>query len=136
MNINKRDRKAIEAENRTFPKKLARQEIPKDQMLPKGLLEVWRSRDYLLQVYAVRPGMVRLSVNRTVHTGYDWRDNIPWEDLQRLKAECGRGHLDAVEVYPREVDVVDVAAMRHLFVFEDKLLDFAWRDAGKDEATE
>lgn len=57
-------------------------------------------------------------------------------DLQRLKRECGRGDLDAVEVYPRDCDVVNVANMRHLFVFESCLLPYVWRrrnpDGGRD----
>lgn len=89
--------------------------------------EVWRSRDYLVQVYQeAAPVHVRLSICRTRLSGDRWADNIPWDDLQRLKAECGFEDWDAVEVYPPAGDVVNVANLRHLWILEDRLA-FAWR---------
>lgn len=95
---------------------------------PPNIREVWRSRDYLVQIFAEKDGATRLSICRTALNadGSRWQDRIPWEDLQRLKSECGRGYLDAVEVYPRDCDVVNVANMRHLWVLEQPL-PFAWR---------
>ena len=83
-------------------------------------LEVWRSRDFLLQVYREGNGYERLSVIRTQLNGSGrWADGIPWEDLQRLKRECGRGDRWAVEVFPADDRVVNVANMRHLFVLQE-----------------
>lgn len=95
---------------------------------PADLLEVWRSREWLLQVYQ-DGGAVRLSVCRAhlSRTGARWADGIGWDDLQRLKRECGRGDVDAVEVYPADRDVVDVANMRHLWLVEPRAIPFAWR---------
>jgi hypothetical protein len=53
-------------------------------------------------------------------------DNIPWDDLQRLKTECGYGMFDAVEIYPNKRYEVNVANMRHLWIMADPL-SFAWR---------
>ena len=91
-------------------------------------LNVWRSRDYLVQVFREpAPCCARLSILRTsIDSAGDWHQDIPWEDLQRLKSECGFGHLDAVEVYPNDKDVVNVANIRHLFVMADRL-EFAWK---------
>jgi hypothetical protein len=90
-------------------------------------MEVWRSRDFLVQVFRERHNLERLSVSRTALSGDKrWVDGITWDELQRLKRECGRGHLDAVEVFPADRDVVNVANMRHLWVF-DQPLDFKWR---------
>jgi hypothetical protein len=105
-------------------------EIPDSEWpgFPPGLLRVWRSRDFLVQLYAEQGGFRRLSVSRTsvdVKT-QRWEQGITWEELQRLKREAGFGNLDAVEVYPRDCDVVNVANMRHLFLM-DELLQFAWR---------
>lgn len=96
--------------------------------LPPGLIEVWRSRDFLVQVYAERPGMVRASINRTTLSGPKgrWIDGISWDELQRIKREIGRGEQDAVEIYPADKDVVNVANMRHIFIM-DAPLDYAWR---------
>lgn len=106
--------------------------IPEDRWpdtRPKGLLEVWRSSKYLVQVYATEfPQTIRLTVCRT-QIDFDqgrWTDKIPWDDLQRLKRECGRGHLDALEVYPADKDIVNVSNMRHLWVMPHPV-PFAWR---------
>lgn len=107
--------------------------LPREQWpewVPPGLLIVYASREYLVQVFneAANGVLVRLSINRTSITpSGEWQQDIPWEDLQRLKREAGYGDLDAVEVFPRDRDVVNVANMRHLWVLADPLA-FAWRD--------
>lgn len=82
-------------------------------------IEVWASRAHLVQVYDGAPA--RLTVCRT-----DGRGGISWGDLQRLKRECGRGDRWAVEVYPADDDIVDVAPMRHLWLME-RAPSWAWR---------
>jgi hypothetical protein len=90
-------------------------------------LQVWRSRDFLVQVFdAPPPAYVRISVNRTVVVGDRWADGISWEQLQDIKTQVGYGNLDAVEVFPVDLDVVNVANMRHLWVLRERL-SFAWR---------
>jgi hypothetical protein len=96
--------------------------------LPDGLIEVWRSREFLVQVFQEGDGIVRASINRTsVNSGNGrWLDGISWDELQRVKREIGRGHRDAVEVFPADRDVVNVANMRHLWIFTEPL-QYAWR---------
>lgn len=94
---------------------------------PSSLLSVWRSKDYMVQVFnAPAPALVRMSVNRTTMGITGWKDGISWDDLQRLKLECGYGDQDAVEVFPKQRDIVNVANMRHLWIMVDPL-DFIWR---------
>jgi hypothetical protein len=104
--------------------------VPRDEWEPsQNVIEFWRSRDYAVQVYKEsNPGiMVRLSINRTrILPSGDWQADIPWEDMQRLKAEAGYGQFDAVEVFPADCDVVNVANMRHLWVIRGSI-SFAWR---------
>jgi hypothetical protein len=106
------------------------QEIPKDQWPehpPTDLLHVWRSKKFLVQVFnAPAPALVRMTVNRTAMAATGWKEEISWEDLQRLKLECGYGEQDAVEVFPRQRDIVNVASMRHIWIMVDPL-DFIWR---------
>ncbi len=96
-------------------------------------LEVWESQEFLVQLYALKDGeghdpdlSLRMTVCRTTLRG-DGRanDNISWEDLQRIKREIGHGETYAIEVYPRDSDVVNVANMRHLWLFA-KPLDCGW----------
>lgn len=44
-----------------------------------------------------------------------------WEDLQEIKSQCGYGNYDAVEYYPADIDVINTANIRHLYVFTHKL---------------
>jgi hypothetical protein len=88
-------------------------------------IEVWRSRDFLVQVFAEKDGVERLTICRTSPDGNDWEDRIAWDDLQRLKRECGRGERDAVEIYPADRDLVNVANMRHLWVTPTNI-PFKW----------
>ncbi len=91
-------------------------------------IRLLRSREYLVQVYQEpAPCFARLSISRTcLASNGGWQQDIPWEDLQRLKNEAGYSEFDAVEVYPRKGDVINVANMRHLFVMAGSL-EFAWR---------
>ena len=79
---------------------------------------VWKSREFLVQVYPAGNGAdVRLSVNRCWQTASgEWGDQITWDELQRIKRECGYGDHYAVEIFPADRDIVNVANMRHLWV--------------------
>lgn len=121
----------------SYPEKLA--EVPRDQWpLPAPEIQrVLRSRYFLVHQYLPRrehSAMVvcRLSICRT-RMGADgrWTDGITWDELQRIKAEAGYAQQDAVEVFPRGEDVVNVANMRHLWILAG-LLPFAWRAASGD----
>ena len=120
-------RRLMAKENAKWPAAL--REVPRIEWPNRDgpQLRVLRSRDYLVQEFtAPAPAIVRLSINRTSIAGDRWTDGIAWEDLQRLKCEAGYPDHDAVEVYPAQDDVVNVANMRHLWVLSDKL-PFAWR---------
>lgn len=123
----RQQRRQLERDNAKWPEQL--KEIPRSEWLNHDgpQLRVWRSRAFLVQEYpATFPATVRLSVCRTSLAGDRWQDGIEWEELQRLKSECGYGDSDAVEVFPADKDVVNVANMRHLWVM-DVPVEFAWR---------
>ena len=91
----------------------------------------WRSREFVVQAFAVAGGVIRLSVNRT-HVDpatMRWVDGITWDELQALKSQAGYGDREAVEVYPPDSNVVDVANIRHLWVLPSPLT-FSWRNYG------
>lgn len=76
-----------------------------------------RSRGFLVQEFAEADGVIRLSINRTELRGDGrWTDGITWDELQRLKREAGHGDRVAVEVFPPDSDVVNVANVRHLWL--------------------
>ena len=88
--------------------------------------EVWRSAGFLVQVY--QEGLyARLTVCRTSLSprGDRWAERISWDELQRLKRECGRGDQWAVEVFPPDEQVVNDANMRHLWLIEEP--PYGWK---------
>jgi len=131
--VTRQMRRKLAAENRTWPDTLVR--VP-EYLLPRGdsqvpvhrqPIEVWRSRQYLIQVFNERDGIERLSIQSTTHNGSRFVDGISWDILQRLKSECGRGDKDAVEIYPAESEVVNVANIRHLWVYPGQF-PLTWRN--------
>ncbi len=128
QNLSRQQRKRLETENRKRPVTLQRVAEEKwPQSRPENLIEVWQSRDYLVQVYQEQKHL-RLSVCRTTVDPHNhrWNDGLSWDDLQCLKRQCGRGGYWAVEVYPDDKDIVNVANMRHLWLLETAP-EFAWR---------
>jgi hypothetical protein len=90
-------------------------------------LNMFRSRQFLVQLFREKSGHLRLSVNRTEwdERANRWREDIAWDDLQRLKAQAGFPDAWAVEVFPPEQNVVNVANMRHLFILDHQPA-FGW----------
>lgn len=114
--------KYLKQENQKWPAVLIpipRDEWPDltDRLAPeKQPLEVWRSKTFLVQIY-YENGFIRISVMRTDFDSRGKpRDGITWDELQRLKAQCNRGDYWAVECFPPDEKVVNVANMRHIWV--------------------
>lgn len=117
---NPKFRKAFAEEQARQPVTLTR--IPRPQWPPSQgplPLEVWRSRKYLVQIYEDN-NFVRMSVNRCeLGKAGGWAAEITWDELQTIKHECGFGDKWAVECFPADDQVVNVASMRHLWIFPD-----------------
>jgi len=128
--ITRAQRRQLERENAKRPAVLT--EVPRTQW-PNGgqqpdRVRVWVSRDYLVQEFACVDPLVnaRLSICRTSHNGARWDDGVSWDELMRIKREIGYGARDAVEIYPADADVVNVANMRHLWLVAGELA-FKWK---------
>ena len=106
---------------------IPRSQWPGTRSMTKPPTRVLMVGPYLVQEYDEGHGVTRLSVCGVDAHGAAWMDRIPWDDLQEVKRASGYGDRDAVEVYPPDDDVVNVANMRHLFVFEQPL-PFAWKN--------
>lgn len=92
----------------------------------KAPVKAYESRKYLAQLYdaGAHEGRttMRLSVCR-VTLGDDgrWEDGLGWEELMQVEREIGFGDLYAVEVYPQDSEIVNVANMRHLWLLSTPL---------------
>jgi hypothetical protein len=96
------------------------------QPAPPGCIATWRSNRFLVQLFHALDGAQRISICRTMidtDTGR-WVDGITWEEIQAIKREVGFGDRMAVEIYPADGDVVNVANMRHIWLVDP--LPFAW----------
>ena len=131
--LSRAGRRALEREQHKFVSQFPKQLEPippafwpKDRIEPNRIA-VWRSRDFLVQVFCEANQIMRLSVCRTKLDGTRWQDGITWDELQQIKKEVGMGDKFAVEIYPADADVVNVANMRHLWILPEAPA-FAWRN--------
>lgn len=121
----KRSSELVALDRSEYLSQAARSSVP--------ILGIWRSNKFLVQVYDEKDrhlGCVRLSVLRTeTKNSGDWEDGITWDDLQDVKKCLGYGKNLAVEVYPADRDLVNVANIRHLWVFTEECpIDIFWKD--------
>lgn len=117
-------------------------EIPPD-LWPSGYrtdarapTKAYASREFLAQLYDVgaREGRttMRLSICRvTLKDDGRWEENISWDELMRVKRECGFGDRYAIEIYPEDREIVNVANMRHLWLLATPLT-IGWFKATRD----
>lgn len=89
-------------------------------------LAVLCSREYLVQLFAEPDDVVRLTVCSTTPTADGWADGLTWDTLMELKRQCGYGERVAVELYPDDSNIVNVANMRHLWLLPEAPA-FMWR---------
>jgi hypothetical protein len=131
IEANRQQRKALEAENKRWPEIL--KSIPSSEwprMESYTITKVWRSRRFLVQQYENPGEPIRLSINTvTLEANGRWKDGITWDDIQAIKRQCGYAERYAVELYPADVDVVNVANVRHIWLL-DEPPSYAWRYDG------
>ena len=84
------------------------------------LVRAWRNRGYLVQLFEDK-GQLRLSINRAqVKRSGEWEDGISWDTIQELKSQAGFGGWWAVEVYPPDDELINVANMRHVWLLAEQ----------------
>lgn len=117
-----RDRKLVRQYHREcldYGPTLAPYPIPPPNNL-KEPLRAWRSREYFVQLYWDPSSLPRLTINRCRIKAGGWEGGISWDTIQRLKREAGYGDSWAVECYPPDNQVVNVANLRHLFLLPER----------------
>lgn len=100
----------------------------------ENIINVWASIKFLVQIFdetESAPGKMplhRVSVHSTdILPDGNWSDDISWDDLMQIKREIGYGNYFAIEIYPEDINIVNVANMRHLWVFLENPLSIGWR---------
>lgn len=134
MKISKRQVRASHRESATYPDALIPVEIPPGLAASNPFrsgsvpYQAWRSKRFLVVLWLELTGARRLSIMRTEFDKNGVQlDGITWDELQRLKGEAGFHDVCAVELYPPDQHVVNVANMRHLFLLSEPPA-FMWTD--------
>lgn len=124
-------RHILNEERKLWPKTLV--DVPPDKwpswpFASAKPIRVLRSRDFVCQIFKCTDGATRrLSFCRAeINNDGQWKDGISWDELQSLKTQAGFGNYDAVEIYPSDYDIVNVANMRHLWIV-DTPITFKWK---------
>ena len=98
--------------------------IPQNQWrnIPKGLFEVWTNKDFLVQINKEASG-IRITINKLKYKVIKgepiWDDGISWDQIQEIKSLVGYGDKWAVECFPPDQEVVNVANMRHIWILNN-----------------
>lgn len=84
------------------------------------------SRRFLVALYQKKDAPLRMTVNRNkLLANGRFEDGITWDELMECKRQVGYADLCMIEIYPPDSQIVDVANMRHLWLFEP---DFMWKE--------
>lgn len=147
-NLNRSERRAMVAYARAEAARrppvlteIPRARWPKDyRMSPEAPTKAYESREFLAQLYdaGAREGRtaLRLSVCRvTLKDDGRWEEGLSWDELMQAKRECGFGDWYALEVYPQDREIVNVANMRHLWLLATPLT-IGWFKSSADPTSE
>lgn len=81
----------------------------------------WEDEKFRVGLFTFQ-GIFRLSIWRKDGSA----EALSWEEIQKVKSDVGFGGVEAIEVYPRDDQVVNTANARHLYLAESAL-HFAMR---------
>ena len=136
INKSRADRRWLKSQNKKWPANpLA---LPPEQWQhldnnPENRIAVWRSRDYLIQIFREKNDVIRLSVNRSVlRPDGLWEDCITWDELNWIKRKVGYGDRYGIEIFPPDQDIINVANMRHIWILP-RPLDVGWKSKNTRE---
>ena len=78
-------------------------------------LDIWESKDFRAHAYQDN-GCIRLDIEKLDET-----DGITWDEMQKIKDDCGFADKDAIEFYPANDAVINTGNWRHLYIFNEQL---------------
>jgi hypothetical protein len=120
--------KEIWKENAKYSDEFVECDVTKIQN-PHGFtppVKAFRNKRFVCQIFT-HEGFTRLSINRTsINENGDYQDGITWDELYQIKNAVGFASSELVELYPKDVDLVNRGNLRHLWLAEN--LPFVWRN--------
>ena len=106
----------------TLFQKLPQSRIPIHSNAPQ---HVFQNDEFLVQIFQLDNEPTRLTINKVKQKNGKWVDGITWDELMCIKRMVGFQDHCAVEIYPPDEHIVNVANMRHLWIVE--MPEFVWK---------
>ena len=130
--LNREQRRALEKAKRqliaTYPEQLTRV-AEDDPNMPytshaQDLDCVWRNKKYTVMVWNVPAGK-KLTISRNTWDSHTRRyhDGITWDEIMEIKRACGFGEQNAIEFFPPDSEVVNIANVRHIWILPSENTD-------------
>lgn len=92
---------------------------------PQDILEIWRSKKYLVIVWKVPAGK-KLSISRQEWDSKErrYKDGITWDEIMEIKHDIGMGNKTGIEFFPADDEVINLGNVRHIWIVpDDKIND-------------
>ncbi len=91
---------------------------------PQDIEHIYRSKKYTVILWKIGVGFAgynlgqRFSISRNEWNSKDrrYKDGLTWDEIMDIKREMGFGERTAIEYYPADSEVVNLANMRHVFL--------------------
>jgi hypothetical protein len=131
-NLNREQRRALEKVKRqliaSYPDTL--EIVPENDpnipysSHPQDIEHIYRSKKYTVILWKIGVGFAgynfgqRFSITRNEWDSKDrrYKDGLTWDEIMDIKREMGFGERTAIEYYPADSEVVNLANMRHVFL--------------------
>lgn len=130
--LNRQQRRALEKAKRmliaTYPDELTRVAENDPNMPytshPQDLDSVWRSKKYTVMVWNV-PAGTKLTISRNEWDSHTrrYKDEITWDEIMDIKRSVGMGERNAIEFYPPDSEVINIANVRHIWILPQEMTD-------------
>lgn len=130
--LNRSQRRALERVKRqliaSYPDELTRVDENDPNMPytshPQDLDCVWRNKKFTVMVWNLPAGK-KLSISRNTWDSHTRRytDGITWDEIMEIKRCCGFGERNAIEFYPPDSEVINIANVRHIWLLPNSLTD-------------
>lgn len=91
---------------------------------PQDLDSVWRNKKYTVMVWNVPAGK-KITISRNEWDSHTcrYKDGITWDEIMEIKRGVGFGNQNAVEFYPPDNEVINIANVRHIWILPDGITD-------------
>lgn len=130
--LNREQRRALEKVKRqliaSYPDELTKVDENDPNMPytshPQDLDSIWRNKKFTVMLWNVPAGKkMTISRNEWDSKSRRYVDGITWDEIMEIKRGIGFGEQNAVEFYPPDSEVVNIANVRHIWILPHEITD-------------